>query len=231
MADTEAKKALLVEGAIKDFGEGPARSRVLRGVDMHVLAGELVALVGPSGSGKSTLLNIAGLLDRPTEGKVVIDGTDTTTLDEAGLTAFRGKKLGFIFQFHHLLPAFTALENVLLPGWGRGGVPSPEARERALTLLRDVGLGERASYRATQLSGGQAQRVAVARALLHEPALVLADEPTGNLDTESSTEVLALMRRYNRELRTAFLVVTHDPRIADACDRIVRIVDGRIVPP
>ena len=175
--------------------------------------------------------NIAGLLDRPTEGRVVIDGTDTGTLDEAGLTAFRGKKLGFIFQFHHLLPAFTALENVLLPGWGRGGPPSPDAKTRALTLLKDVGLGDRVSYRATQLSGGQAQRVAVARALVHEPALVLADEPTGNLDTESSTEVLALMRRYNRELRTAFLVVTHDPRIADACDRIVRIVDGLIVPP
>jgi lipoprotein-releasing system ATP-binding protein len=231
MAEKEASKALLVEGVVKDFGEGSARSRVLRGVDMHVLPGELVALVGPSGSGKSTLLNVAGLLDRPTEGRVVIDGTDTTTLDEAGLTAFRGQKLGFIFQFHHLLPAFTALENVLLPGWGRGGAPGPEARERALALLRDVGLGDRASYRATKLSGGQAQRVAVARALLHEPALVLADEPTGNLDTESSTEVLALMRRYNRELRTAFLVVTHDPRIADACDRIVRIVDGRIVPP
>ena len=231
MADAEAPKALLVEGAIKDFGEGAARSRVLRGVDMHVLPGELVALVGPSGSGKSTLLNIAGLLDRPTEGRVVIDGTDTGTLDEAGLTAFRGKKLGFIFQFHHLLPAFTALENVLLPGWGRGGPPSPDAKTRALTLLKDVGLGDRVSYRATQLSGGQAQRVAVARALVHEPALVLADEPTGNLDTESSTEVLALMRRYNRELRTAFLVVTHDPRIADACDRIVRIVDGLIVPP
>jgi lipoprotein-releasing system ATP-binding protein len=219
--------ALRVEGVVKEFG--PA-ARVLHGVDMAVGAGEVVALMGPSGSGKSTLLNIAGLLDRPTAGRVVIDGVDTSALDDAGLTALRGLKLGFIFQFHHLLPAFTSLENVMLPAWGQLGAPAPGAREKATALLRDVGLGDRIDYKATQLSGGQAQRVAVARALVHQPTLVLADEPTGNLDTESSAEVLALMRRFNRELGTAFLVVTHDPGIAARCDRRLEIVDGKMRP-
>ncbi len=219
--------ALRVRGVIKDFGVDP-KVRVLHGIDMHVAHGEVCALMGPSGSGKSTLLNLAGLLDRPTSGTIAIDGEETTTLDDDGLTAMRGQKLGFVFQFHHLLPAFTALENVMLPDWGRTGRPSEEVRSRAEALLREVGLGDRIHYRATQLSGGQAQRVAVARALVHRPALVLADEPTGNLDTESSIEVLALVRRFNRELGTAFLLVTHDPRIADQCDRKLEIVDGRM---
>jgi lipoprotein-releasing system ATP-binding protein len=136
--------------------------------------------------------------------------------------------LGFIFQFHHLLPAFTALENVMLPAWGDRGRPTPQMRAAAEELLRAVGLADRMHHRATHLSGGQQQRVAVARALAHKPPLVLADEPTGNLDTASSAEVLALMRRFNRELGTTFLIVTHDPRIADACDRIVELVDGRV---
>ena len=222
--------ALRIQGVTKEFGNG-VKSRVLHGIDMEVRHGEVCALMGPSGSGKSTLLNIAGLLDRPTAGHVWIDGTDTGTLDEAGLTVFRGRKLGFIFQFHHLLPEFTALENVTLPSYGQEGFPSADMHARAEALLREVGLGERLGYRPSALSGGQAQRVAVARALVHRPTLVLADEPTGNLDTESSKEVLALMRKFNRELGTAFLIVTHDPRIGAECDRLLEIVDGKMHTP
>jgi len=187
-----------------------------------------VAMIGPSGSGKSTLLNIIGLLDRPTSGRVVLDGIDTSDLDDAGLTALRARLLGFVFQFHHLLPAFTAVENVMLPAWGDQGFPSRTMRTRAEAMLKTVGLEDRASYRITHLSGGQQQRVAIARALVHEPQLVLADEPTGNLDTASADEVFALMRQLNREQRTTFLVVTHDPRIADRCDRVIELVDGRL---
>jgi lipoprotein-releasing system ATP-binding protein len=216
--------ALRASAIVKDFGT----VRVLHGIDMEVRRGEVVALMGPSGSGKSTLLNIAGLLDRPTSGQISVDGLATSTLNEAGLSRARGENLGFIFQFHCLLPDFTAIENVLLPSWGHAGKPSSELTARAKALLIDVGLGDRLDYPTPKLSGGQAQRVAVARALLHRPSLVLADEPTGNLDTESSTEVLRLMRRFNRELGTAFLIVTHDSRIADQCDRLIEIVDGRV---
>jgi lipoprotein-releasing system ATP-binding protein len=222
------RATLATRDVVKEFGEGDGRTRVLHGVSVEVAAGELVALMGPSGCGKSTLLNIVGLLDRPTSGSVRIDGVETTTLDDEGLTQFRGDKLGFIFQFHHLLPAFTALENVLLPAWGRRGAPPRALEERAKSLLTEVGLRERIQYRATALSGGQAQRVAIARALVHQPKLVLADEPTGNLDTESSRDVFDLMRRLNRDLGTAFLVVTHDARIAERCDRRIEMLDGRI---
>jgi len=218
---------LVVEGLVKEYGDG-AKTRALDGVDLVVGPGELTALVGPSGSGKSTLLNLIGLLDRPTAGRVVLGGHDTSALDERGLTAMRARMLGFIFQFHHLLPAFTAVENVMLPAWGDGGRPTAAMRHEAEELLRAVGLADRMHYRATDLSGGQQQRVAIARALSRRPPLVLADEPTGNLDTASSEEVLALMRRLNRELHTTFLIVTHDPRIAAACDRIVELVDGRV---
>jgi lipoprotein-releasing system ATP-binding protein len=223
MVETTAL-ALSISSVIKDFGD----ARVLHGIDMEVRHGEMVALMGPSGSGKSTLLNIAGLLDRPTSGQVALDGISMNTLDEAGLSHARGEKLGFIFQLHCLLPDFTALENVLLPSWGHAGKPSSDLTARAKALLIEVGLGERLDYAVPKLSGGQAQRVAVARALLHRPSLVLADEPTGNLDTESSAEVLTLMRRFNHELGTAFLIVTHDSRIADKCDRLIEIVDGRV---
>ncbi len=218
---------LRVENVVKEYGKA-VKTRALDDVTLSVGPGEITALVGPSGSGKSTLLNIIGLLDRPTSGRVVLGGVDTSKLDERGLTALRGRKLGFVFQFHHLLPAFTAVENVMLPAWGDGGVPTAAMRAGAEAMLRDVGLGDRMSYRATDLSGGQQQRVAIARALARRPPLVLADEPTGNLDTVSSAEIFALMRRLNRELRTTFLVVTHDPRIAAQCDRIVELVDGRV---
>jgi lipoprotein-releasing system ATP-binding protein len=222
-----ADPLLLVEGVSKEYGER-VLTRALEGIDLSFERGEFTALMGPSGSGKSTLLNIIGLLDRPTSGRVVLGGTDTSGLDEDALTALRAHMLGFIFQFHHLLPAFTALENVMLPAWGDEGWPSRAMRGQAEELLRAVGLGDRLLFRTTDLSGGQQQRVAVARALSRRPALVLADEPTGNLDTESANEVFELMRRFNREGGTTFLVVTHDARIADRCDRVFEIVDGRV---
>jgi lipoprotein-releasing system ATP-binding protein len=224
----ERAPVLAIRGVTRVFGT-KVRTEVLHGVDLELAPGEFAALIGPSGSGKSTLLNIMGLLDRPTEGEVLIQGEATTHLDDDGLTAFRGRTLGFVFQFHHLLPAFTSTENVMLPMWGATGRADPGLRARAEQLLRDVGLGARLGNRATDLSGGEAQRVAVARALCQNPPLILADEPTGNLDTQSADGVFALLRRVNHERGTAFLVVTHDPRLAARCDRIVKLVDGRIV--
>ncbi len=223
----DASPVLVVEHVVKEYGD-VARTRALGGVDLTVGHGELMALVGPSGSGKSTLLNIIGLLDRPTSGTVTIAGTQTTGLGERALTDVRASKLGVVFQFHHLLPAFTAVENVMIPAWGHEGWPSATMQTDAEEILRAVGLGDRMHYRATNLSGGQQQRVAIARALVRRPPLVLADEPTGNLDTASSTEVLQLMRRFNRDFGTTFIIVTHDARIADSCDRIVELVDGLV---
>ena len=218
---------LLVTGVVMEYGKDVV-TRALAGVDLRIGPGEFAALVGPSGSGKSTLLNVIGLLERPTSGHVILAGTDTTALDEVGLTRLRARTLGFVFQFHHLLPAFTALENVMLPAWGDEGFSSAAIEARARELLGAVGLEDRMNYKATKLSGGQQQRVAIARALSRRPPLVLADEPTGNLDTESSREVFELMRRFNRDFGTAFLIVAHDPRISEKCDRIVELVDGRI---
>lgn len=222
-----ADPILSVHQVIREYGEH-VRTRALAGVDLILQPGELVALTGPSGSGKSTLLNIIGLLDRPTSGVVILAGTDTSCLDERALTALRARTLGFVFQFHHLLPAFTAVENVMLPEWADRGFATPGMRVRAEAILDAVGLSDRAQFKSTDLSGGQQQRVAIARALVRRPPLVLADEPTGNLDTKSSDEVFELMRRFNREFGTTFLIVTHDPRIADRCNRIIEIVDGLI---
>lgn len=218
---------LIVDHVVKEFGER-VRTRALAGIDLTLENGEFAAIIGPSGSGKSTLLNIIGLLDRPTSGRLVLASKDTTGLGDSDLTSMRAHTLGFIFQFHNLLPAFTALENVMLPAWGDEGSPSTEVRAQAEDLLRAVGLEARMKYRTSDLSGGEQQRVAIARALSRRPPLVLADEPTGNLDTESATEVFELLRRFNRERGTTFLIVTHDPRIADRCDRIIEIVDGNI---
>jgi lipoprotein-releasing system ATP-binding protein len=218
---------LSVQGVVRDYGDR-VRTRALRGVDLDLRRGEFAALIGPSGSGKSTLLNIIGLLDRPTGGRVLMDGTDTSTLPERALTTLRARGLGFVFQFHHLLPAFTAVENVMLPEWGDAGMPTREMRARADEMLAAVGLADRAQYKTRDLSGGQQQRVAIARAMVRRPPLVLADEPTGNLDTASADDVFELMRRFNRDYRTSFLVVTHDPRIAARCERVIEIVDGRI---
>jgi lipoprotein-releasing system ATP-binding protein len=217
-----------LEAVRKDYGEFVV-THAVDGVDFTLRAGEFTALMGPSGSGKSTLLNLIGLLDRPTAGRVVLGGTDTAGLDDTALTRRRARDIGFVFQFHHLLPAFTALENVMLPGLADRGRQDPRLRDRATELLRRVGLADRLRHRSNALSGGQQQRVAIARALAMDPQLVLADEPTGNLDTGSADEVFALLREINRERGTAFLVVTHDRRMADRCDRIVELVDGRIV--
>jgi lipoprotein-releasing system ATP-binding protein len=222
-----ADPLLSVRGVVRDYGEH-VRTRALRGIDLDLHRGEFAALIGPSGSGKSTLLNIVGLLDRPTEGRVLLAGTDTSVLPEPELTTLRARWLGFVFQFHHLLPAFTALENVMLPEWADAGMPTREMRERAEEILAAVGLTDRAQYKTRDLSGGQQQRVAIARAMVRRPLLVLADEPTGNLDTESADDVFDLMRQFNREHHTSFLVVTHDPRIAARCERVIEIIDGRI---
>jgi lipoprotein-releasing system ATP-binding protein len=220
---------LRLEGITRDFGEGEARTRVLRGVDLSLRRGEFAALMGPSGSGKSTLLHIMGLLDRPTGGSLHLDGQDAGLLDDDGLTRCRGRTLGFVFQFHHLLPGFTALENVMIPMAADRGRLEPSMRERAMALLERVGLSSRADARATTLSGGQAQRVAIARSLAMNPKIVLADEPTGNLDTQTADEAFSLLRDVNRAQGVTFLVVTHDRRLAERTDRIIELVDGRIV--
>ena len=216
-------------GIRKSYGTGTeVEVEVLHGIDLILRAGEFAALIGPSGSGKSTLLNLIGLLEPPTAGTYTITGRQTAALADDQLTALRGNAIGFVFQFHHLLPAFTATENVLLPQLIAAGPVTSAQREGARDLLRDVGLGDRLDYLPRKLSGGQQQRVAIARALATGSPLVLADEPTGNLDTHAADGIFALMRRFNRERGTAFLIVTHDPRLAQRCDRIIELVDGRV---
>jgi lipoprotein-releasing system ATP-binding protein len=204
-------------------------TRALDQVDLSLERHEFTALLGPSGSGKSTLLNIMGLLDRPTEGKVLINGEDTTDLDDDGITGIRGRTLGFVFQFHHLLTGFTALENVMMPAAVDKGMFTDAIRKRAANLLDEVGLEGEKDKDVRHLSGGQKQRVAIARALTNEPDLVLADEPTGNLDTKAADVVMDLMRRINEETGTAFLIVTHDEERAQTCKRLLRLVDGKLV--
>lgn len=206
----------------------PNETEVLHGLNLHLATGEFAALIGPSGSGKSTLLNILGLLEPATSGRYVLDGQSVAELDDEALTRLRRDTLGFVFQFHHLLPAFTALENVLMPVLARDGRIGTRERERARSLLDAVGLAHAMERVPGALSGGMQQRVAMARALMLEPKLVLADEPTGNLDTASSSEVFALMRRIHEQVATTFLVVTHDPRLAARCDRVIELVDGAL---
>jgi lipoprotein-releasing system ATP-binding protein len=218
-----------LRGVRKRYNVGlPSEAEVLHGIDLELARGEFAALIGPSGSGKSTLLNVLGLLERATGGRYELAGQAVDDLDDDARTALRRDTIGFVFQFHHLLPAFSAIENVTLPALARDGRVARAVRERAEALLAAVGLAAAMDKRPGELSGGMQQRVAVARALVLEPALVLADEPTGNLDTASSDEVFALLRRMHEEVGTSFLVVTHDPRLAGRCDRIVEIVDGRI---
>ena len=206
----------------------PIEIEVLHGIDLQLARGEFAAMIGPSGSGKSTLLNLIGLLERPSAGQYRLQGTPVESLDDDALTAARLKTLGFVFQFHHLLPAFSALENVAMPVLIRSGRFDAASRARAASLLEAVGLRDAMHRRPPQLSGGMHQRVAIARALMQNPPLVLADEPTGNLDTASSQSIFELMRQFNRESGTAFLIVTHDPRIAARCDRVIELVDGRL---
>jgi lipoprotein-releasing system ATP-binding protein len=211
----------------KAFNVGtPIETEVLHGIDLTLDKGEFCAVMGPSGSGKSTLLNLVGLLDRPTSGTLAVCGEETTTLDDRALTRLRGHNIGFVFQYHHLITAFSALENVMMPMLGAAGFANKAMREHAAALIGDVGLTAWQDNLAGNLSGGQQQRVAVARALAMDPALVLADEPTGNLDSKSADEVFALLRRFNREQGTTVLFVTHNPALASRCDKTIHVIDG-----
>ena len=226
---TDAPELLRLRGLTKTYNAGqPNEVQVLHALDLTLARGEFAALIGPSGSGKSTLLNILGLLERPTAGEHRLLGQAVQDLSDDELTRLRREALGFVFQFHHLLPAFSALENVTLPVLVRDGHVGAAQRARAQALLKAVGLADAMDRRPPQLSGGMQQRVAIARALMLEPALILADEPTGNLDTASSAEVFRLLREVHDQGQTAFLIVTHDPRLAARCDRVIELVDGRI---
>lgn len=214
----------------KSYNVGtPVETEVLHGISISLQTAEFVALKGPSGSGKSTLLNIIGLLERPTSGVLEIAGQQAQSLDDAGMTALRGNTIGFVFQFHHLLPAFTALENVMLPSIIANGTATAQAEATARDLLARVGLQGAQHKRPGELSGGMQQRVAIARSLSQNPRLILADEPTGNLDTVSADEVFGLLREFNQDHGSACLIVTHDPRLAARCDREIELVDGSVV--
>ncbi len=227
-----ADDILRLDKISKSYNIGlPSETEVLRDIDLTMRQGEFVALMGPSGSGKSTLLNIIGLLDRPTSGRLFIQGHDTGALSEAEITRLRGRSIGFVFQYHHLIPAFTAVENVMMPMLVDRGFPGDDMERRAQALMAQVGLEKFANNLANNMSGGQQQRVAVARALAMQPDLILADEPTGNLDTKSAEGVFELMRQVNKQNGTSFLLVTHNLALAARCDRIVEVVDGRIATP
>jgi lipoprotein-releasing system ATP-binding protein len=224
-----ADQILRLESVCKTYNAGlPTETEVLHNIDLELDHGEFLALIGPSGSGKSTLLNIVGLLDRPTSGRLLIKGQDTAALDDAEITRLRGHTIGFVFQYHLLISAFTARENVMMPMLVDSGFPSAGIEARANRLLAQVGLEKFAGNLANNMSGGQQQRVAVARALAMNPDLVLADEPTGNLDSGSAEAVFKLMRQLNRDSGTSFLLVTHNMDLARRCDRIIEVIDGRI---
>ncbi|MDD2810924.1 ABC transporter ATP-binding protein [Rhodoferax sp.] len=224
-----AMKLIALSDLRKSYNLGqPSQAEVLHGLTLQVQRGEFVALMGPSGSGKSTLLNILGLLEPCTAGSYRLGGEEVSGLDDAELTLRRRATLGFVFQFHHLLPAFTALENVTLPALMSEGRVSAQHLQHARDLLAEVGLAEAEHKRPAELSGGMQQRVAIARAVVLNPPLVLADEPTGNLDQTASNEVFALLRRLHAERGITFVVVTHDARLAARCDRLLELVDGRL---
>jgi lipoprotein-releasing system ATP-binding protein len=230
MSESAAQEVLRLAGVRKSYNVGElTQTEVLHGIDLHLRRNDFAALIGPSGSGKSTLLNLIGLLDRPTAGELFVLERATSTLPDAARTALRANAIGFVFQFHHLIEAFTALENVLMPWMLTHGRADARMLDWGRSLLASVGLGNFESKKPRELSGGQQQRVAVARALVTRPALLLADEPTGNLDTQTAEGVFELFRRFNDELGCAVLLVTHDPRLAQACDRTIELVDGCIV--
>jgi lipoprotein-releasing system ATP-binding protein len=217
-----------VKGLRKSFYTPAGELKVLRGIDLSIKTAELVAIVGASGVGKSTLLHIMGTLDRPTSGTVHYNGADVFSLPEKDITAFRNKKVGFVFQFHHLLPEFTAIENVMMPCLISGGLTHAEASKKAGALLSELGLSERLEHRPGELSGGEQQRVAVSRALILNPDVVLADEPTGNLDTATGEELFRLLERLNGEKGITFVIVTHNESLSSRCHRVFEMKDGRI---
>jgi lipoprotein-releasing system ATP-binding protein len=219
---------LSAEGIVKSYPVGDHRLTVLQDLDLRVEAGEMVAIMGASGIGKSTLLHILGGLDRPDRGTVVIDAANLTTMADADLVALRNHRIGFVFQFHHLLPEFSAVENVEMP-MRIARLPLRDARPRAEALLRRVGLGERFAHRPAMLSGGEQQRVAVARALVMKPAVLLADEPTGDLDEQSADSLHALLREMHQAYGLTSVIATHNPRLAAACDRTLRLEAGRLL--
>ena len=230
--DKPANKDWVVElkKVCKSFNVGkPNEIEILHNIQLQLGRGYFCAVMGPSGSGKSTLLNIIGLLDRPTSGQLIINGEETTQLDDHALTRLRGHAIGFVFQHHHLLSAFTALENVIMPMMGSNGFCTPEMTTRAKSLLESVDLLPMRNQASGSMSGGQQQRVAVARALAMNPALLLADEPTGNLDTKSADAVFELLRRVSTEQGTSVLFVTHNPELAERCDKTIQVVDGQVV--
>lgn len=227
MSENHAPVVLRLAGLRKSYNIGqPTELEVLHGLDMTLRADDFCALVGPSGSGKSTLLNLIGLLDQPTSGELYLLEQATSGLDDEARTALRRDSIGFVFQFHHLIEAFNAVENVLMPLMVKGGKPLAQQVAWANELLDLVGLAGFSKKKPSELSGGQQQRVAIARALVTRPALLLADEPTGNLDTQTAASIFELLRRFNREFNCAVLIVTHDPRLSQSCDRTITLIDG-----
>jgi lipoprotein-releasing system ATP-binding protein len=220
---------LEARGIVKSYPVGGASLTVLRDLDLQVDAGEMVAIIGASGVGKSTLLHVLGALDRADEGTVTIGGTDLRALSDDAVVAFRNRRVGFVFQFHHLLPEFSAIENAEMP-MRIARIPMTDARPRAEELLRRVGLGERLAHRPGMLSGGEQQRVAVARALVMRPSVLLADEPTGDLDEHTADSLRALLREMHRDFALTSIIATHNPRLAAACDRVLRLEDGHLRP-
>ena len=219
---------LQTKGITKVYGE-KIKTQVLHGIDIRLNTQELVSIIGPSGCGKTTLLNIVGTLDSATTGEIYFMNQNISKLNDDQISEFRNENLGFIFQFHHLLPEFTALENVLITTWIKQKKATRKAEQRAIELLEIVGLKDRINNKATDLSGGQQQRVAIARALINSPKLLLADEPTGNLDSETTTQVYELFKKINKELNTTMLIVTHDSNLAKKSDRIIEMKDGYVV--
>ncbi|MGI1659795.1 MAG: ABC transporter ATP-binding protein [Desulfitobacterium sp.] len=223
-----AKVLLKTNNLIRDFGAN-GEARVLHGIDLEIEQGDFITMIGASGSGKSTLLNILGALDRPTQGEVIVEGTDLSKLSDDELAYFRNKTMGFIFQSHFLLPQFSILENVLIPYQIYTGRVTTEIRNRALDLLDQVGLSHRINSRANAISGGEQQRGAIARALINKPRVILADEPTGNLDSTNTEKVFQLLKDINQESKTTFIMVTHDSNLASQSNRLVEMKDGRIL--
>lgn len=228
MSNGQVKPVLSLDGVVRVFGRGHTQLHVLKGADLTIGTGEIVALVGPSGSGKSTLLQIAGLLEKPDGGEVYISGEASSKLGDDRRTELRRKHLGFVYQYHHLLPEFSALENIAIPQI-IAGLSKTVAKERAMQLLQTLGLEARATHRPAELSGGEQQRVAIGRALANAPDLLLADEPTGNLDPDTADEVFNMLLNLTRKVGLTALIATHNPDLASRMDRIVHLEDGHLI--